>query len=201
VRAIALASLLGLAACGGGEAGPASQRGFFGGLFAWVGGTDSTRAAALEAEAARRERDADAARSRADAASADLARSQGETIAARQLARSPAAAADLLRQTVRGLDQVNAQGRRRADILAELGLAARRGLVPPAQWATGRQEARADLDTMLLWMAQAEGMAGRLLPAARTAPALRAPLADLQERRAQTAITAAELQRVIAGAS
>ncbi len=201
MRAIALASLLGLAACGGGEAGPASQRGFFGGLFAWVGGTDSTRAAALEAEAARRERDADAARSRADAASADLARSQGETIAARQLARSPAAAADLLRQTVRGLDQVNAQGRRRADILAELGLAARRGLVPPAQWATGRQEARADLDTMLLWMAQAEGMAGRLLPAARTAPALRAPLADLQERRAQTAITAAELQRVIAGAS
>lgn len=197
-HASAALALLALGACGAGDPGPASQRGFFGGLFAWVGGGDRAQASALEAEALRREQALVGAQRRADIAQADIARSQGETIAAQRFARSPSAAGDLLRETARSLDQVNTQGRQRLETLAEQDRAFRRGLLPEARLRSGQQEARSDLDAISIWMAQAEGMAGQLMPAARTNATLRAPLAELQEQRAKLGSTAVELHRAIA---
>lgn len=196
-RFVVLACLLSLAACSSPAARPAHERGFFGGISAWISGADRAQTAALEAEAARSEQAALAAQRRADHATADLARNQGETLAAQRLAQSPSSAAQLLHETSRSLDQVNTQGRQRMDLFNEQDRAFRRGLLPAARMQGGVQEARADLDGILIWMAQAEGIASQVTPAARTAPSLRAPLAELQTQRERLATTATELQRAM----
>jgi TolA-binding protein len=63
MRHALLAGLLLAAACG--PAGPARERGFFGGLSAAISGEDERRARALEAEAGRAEAEALQARARA----------------------------------------------------------------------------------------------------------------------------------------